>query len=327
MVRQYISPSGPSGLAGPKPKISDRNRADASASRAAIPIWSSMIIMSLYRTAAFDFMFCATLFQTSQSDAIPQSFRNPLVASRLEFVARQAARRRLRDADADVQLRAEGGQNGPLHFGEGAQLVGFDLKKQIVHLRHSPDFHFIFDDGGDGADQVVNRARIDVDAAHAQHIIGAPQHSALDAGQSPSALAGFRRHLDQVAGAITQHGHSGAPERGNDQLAARPLINRCACLWIDDLEDEFKLVKVDRAVLGLAIESPGPDFGRAGVVEASRAPGLFDPPLYVGYARARLARVNRDANVGGAKVESEARGDLGQVQRVSRSADQNCAAV
>src|SRR5262249_39255848 len=116
-------------------------------------------------------------------------------------------------------------------------------------------------------------------------------------------------------------------ERGNDQLAARPLINRCACLWIDDLEDEFKLVKVDRAVLGLAIESPGPDFGRAGVVEASRAPGLFDPTLYVGYARARLARVNRDANVGGAKVESDARGDLGQVQRVSRSAEQNCAAV
>src|SRR5262249_16362878 len=142
MVRQYISPSGPSGLAGPNPKISDRNRADASASRAAIPIWSSMIIITLYRTAAFYFMFSSPLYQQSQSDSIPQPSRNPLVASRLEFVARQAARRRLRDADADVQLRAEGGQNGPLHFGEGAQLVGFDLKKQIVHLRHSPDFHF-----------------------------------------------------------------------------------------------------------------------------------------------------------------------------------------
>src|SRR5262245_60543874 len=288
----------------------------------------------VYLTITFNFKFHSSLFKTHQSVygtrliAIhSQSLCDPLVAPRFEFVARQAAWGRLRDADADVQLRAEGGENGPLHFGEGATAVGFDLKEQIVHLRHPSDLHFIFDDGRDGADQIVNRARIDVDSTYAQHIVSAPEHSALDTRKSPPAFARFGCHLHQVAGAITQHWHSRATERGDDQLAARAFFDRFAGLRIDDLEYELKFVEVDCAVFGLAIESPGADFGRAGVVEAPRPPRLFDPSLDVRHARARFARVNRDANVGGAQVDSEASGDLGQMQRVGRCAEQDCAAV
>src|SRR5713226_6391409 len=45
MASQRISPSGPRGAADATPRISDRNRADATTSRAGIAIWSIEIII------------------------------------------------------------------------------------------------------------------------------------------------------------------------------------------------------------------------------------------------------------------------------------------
>src|SRR5262245_5805522 len=77
---------------------------------------------SIRRNVAVDCMFCIALFQSHATTRTiivrSQSLRDPLVAPRFEFVTRQAAPGRLRDADADVQLSAEGAKNRMLHFGE-----------------------------------------------------------------------------------------------------------------------------------------------------------------------------------------------------------------
>src|ERR1700737_1304170 len=79
------------------------------------------------------------------------------------------------------------------------------------------------------ADDFLDRARINVGAAHQLHIVDAAANAALVQVESPSAGAAAGRYPDhQVAGAVSQHWDEPAAKRGDQSLTQLAVADRLA---------------------------------------------------------------------------------------------------
>src|SRR4029434_7916675 len=84
---------------------------------------------------------------------------------------------------------------------------------------------------------------------------------------------------------------------------------------------------MDTAGLTFTLKTEGADLGRAGVVEAFCAPGIFNQFLSARNTRARLAGMNRDSHSRARQVDPRLLRFGRHMQRVRRRADQYRRAV
>src|SRR6476646_1930011 len=89
------------------------------------------------------------------------------------------------------------------------------------------------------AHDLLDRARVDVGAAHDLHVVDAAADAAVVDVERAPAVAARRRHAhDHVAGAVAHDRDEAAPERGHHPLAELAVGHRLERDGVDDLLDE-----------------------------------------------------------------------------------------
>ena len=144
---------------------------------------------------------------------------------------------------------------------------------------------------GERAHDLAHRGREDVDPAHDQHVVGAPE--AADARAGAAARARRRAHVDVVPGPEPEQRRGAVPEMGEDELARGPVgqLDRGARVRVDQLRVHEAAGAEVHAVLLLALAPER----RADVADAHRlghagAPALLEPRAEGGLASSGLAR-------------------------------------
>src|SRR5438067_10434781 len=102
-------------------------------------------------------------------------------------------------------------------------------------------------------DQVLDLGRIEVDAAHREHIVNAAADPSNHLCERAAAFARLPSHLDPVAGPVADQRRSPAAEVGRDQLpAARSGLRQRmdGASIVADFEDELRLDQVDTVTSG-----------------------------------------------------------------------------
>ena len=207
----------------------------------------------------------------------------------------------------------------------------------------------VFGDLGQRAHDGVHGARENVHAAHDEHVVGAAEDSAFEHEARACASA------HEVAGAVAEQGTRFAAERREDEFAGRAVSDGFAGFRIDDFREVGFLDDVQRAGFVFLVKracasvpnAPGgrvppaviarffsplecdrADFRHAVVVEHLRAvPCGRDAFAHGGHAAAGLARDENFPHRGIAQRQSFTHGDLGEMQRVGRRAEQHFRAV
>src|SRR5712692_2843136 len=204
----------------------------------------------------------------------------------------------------------------------GRVLAG-DLHQQrhLVHLAYAPMLDHELGDLGMAADDVLDLGRVEIHAAHGEHVVDPSTNAPHELEEWAAAGARLARDPDPVAGPIAHQWHAPAAKVRGDQLA----FNGGPPSAVEHFEDELGLDRVDAIPLRAA-EAGRAELGHAGVVEARRGVGRLDGCTSRGDARAWLPRVERDSNLGRLQLDAETACHAGQPQRVRRSGHEDCGA-
>src|SRR5436305_2768937 len=170
-------------------------------------------------------------------------------------------------ANANAELAAEQVEQRACGIRKRHAAGSLQANQQIIHAVAAADDDFVFDDLRQAANQVVNGARIKIDAAHDHHIVGAAKHAAAYAREATPARASLCHHLHEIAGAVTNRRHAAATEIRDHQFAALALTHRSAARRVNHFKDELSFVQVNRAALRLAVEGPRADLRSARMIE------------------------------------------------------------
>src|SRR5262249_33138503 len=130
----------------------------------------------------------------------------------------------------------------------------------------------------------------------------------------------------EIACAITNNWRPVAAERGEDQVGKFAIGGPLASFDGDKLGDELGFVDMKAAAIGIG-ESPGANFGRAGMVDHVGMPSGFDPVAKGRDTAARLAGDNDFLHCGFGEIDVMLMGDFGKPQGVSRRAKEGRRAI
>ncbi len=173
----------------------------------------------------------------------------------------------------------------------------------------------------DAQQGLLDLRREDVDAADDQHVVGAAGDAA-HARRGTAAGAGLAPEPGDVAGAVAEHRHRLAGQRGDHQLARLAVGHRLERLGVQALDEEVVLLQVHPAARGAFAADAGPDHLRqAVVVEGEDVELVLDLAAHV--LGPGLAAEVPEAERERARVDAELAGRVGDGQRVTRGADQD----
>ncbi len=255
---------------------------------------------------------------------LPSAFRPPLDELRLVLASRQAPPRHELDACGDDEHGADSLTD---RLGEvvvaldpGGVLDGHGQRRLLLDAcRLGPDEDVAADARREAADDVAHRRREDVDAAHDQHVVGAPD-AAHPRPRAP-ARARARPHLDVVARAEAQERRRAVAEMREHELAGGAVLQleRGTRLRIDQLGvDEAARAEVHPVLLLALAPERDADVADAHRLGDPRAPALLELRAERRLAAARLAGDEDALDARAAEIDAALRRPLEEMRRVRR---------
>ena len=103
-----------------------------------------------------------------------------------------------------------------------------------------------------------------------------PNTPPLQKQKWPTAWTRLVARLNQIAGSITDDGTADPAEISDNQFTLFSVTDGPANVGVQNLSNKFTFVNVDGCRLRLALETESSYFGRACMIIALRAPGLFN---------------------------------------------------
>ncbi len=189
----------------------------------------------------------------------------------------------------------------------------------LTPLGARPDHDDAGDRGREFVDNLAHSGGKDIDAAHDQHVVGAPDAAGPRRGASAGATADAHAHV--VAGAEAQQRRRAVDEMGQHELAFGAVDDRPrrAGLRIDQLEmDEAAAAKMHALLfLALAPEGNG-NVADAHRLDDARAPGRFELGPHRRLPAAGLARHHHPFHARLGEVHAALARPFGEMQRIGR---------
>ena len=173
----------------------------------------------------------------------------------------------------------------------------------------------------DGQQRLLDELREDIDAAHDEHIVRAPENL-FHADSRPTAAALLGVQDRSVTRAVTNDRHRLFGQRREDQLAFLAVRQFLARAWVDNLGQEVVFLDVHAVVLRtFDCHTGADDLGQAVDIKCLDPEFLFDlvPHLFGPRLRPENARAQFHPLL---KVDAHIGGFLGDHERVRRRARQ-----
>ena len=180
-----------------------------------------------------------------------------------------------------------------------------------------PDHDDAGDRGREFVDDFAHRGGKDIDAAHDQHVVGAPDAADPRRGASAGATADAHAHV--VAGAEAQQRRRAVDEMGQHEFALGPVGDRLrrAGLRIDQLDMDEAAAAEMHALLFLALAPEGNgDVADAHRLDDARAPGRFELGPHRRLTAAGLARHHHPFHARLDEVHAALARPFGEMQRI-----------